>query len=71
MIGAIVAEMMAANMGLGYMVERAASQFDTAGVFASLIGIIILALILSQITNRIERALMPWKRPESNKTMSV
>lgn len=71
MIGAIVAEMMAANMGLGYMVERAASQFDTAGVFASLIGIIILALILSQITNRIERALMPWKRPEASKTMSV
>jgi NitT/TauT family transport system permease protein len=71
MIGAIVAEMMAANMGLGFMVEHAASQFDTAGVFASLIGIIFLALMLNQLTNRLERALMPWKRVETERTMAV
>jgi NitT/TauT family transport system permease protein len=71
MIGAIVAEMMAANMGLGYMVEHAASQFDTAGVFASLIGIIFLALVLGQLTDRVERAVMPWKSTEPARTMAV
>jgi NitT/TauT family transport system permease protein len=58
-------------MGLGFMVEHAASQFDTAGVFASLIGIICLALLLNQLTDRLERALMPWKRAETTRVMAV
>lgn len=71
MIGAIVAEMLAANHGLGYMLERSASQFDTAGVFATLIGIIILSLTLNLLTRKIERSLMPWKEAEETRTMSV
>src|SRR3546814_3791356 len=45
LIGAIVAEILAGNAGLGYMVEHAAAQFDVAGVFAALVGIMVLAQI--------------------------
>lgn len=71
MIGAIVAEMLAANQGLGYMLERSASQFDTAGVFASLIGIVLLSLTLNLITRAIERSLMPWREADETRTMTV
>ena len=41
MIGAIVAEMMAANRGLGYLLSHSSSMFDTAGVFAALVAVIL------------------------------
>ncbi len=50
LIGAIVGEIMAANRGLGYLLQDAAGQLDTAGVFAALIAIISLALILRRST---------------------
>ena len=71
MIGAIIAEMLAANQGLGYMLERAASQFDTAGVFAALIGVVALSLALNLLTRKIERALMPWRVADETRTMTV
>jgi len=36
LIGAVLGEMIAANRGLGYLVQFSGSQFDTAGVFAVL-----------------------------------
>jgi NitT/TauT family transport system permease protein len=34
LIGAVLGEMIAANRGLGYLVQFSGAQFDTAGVFA-------------------------------------
>jgi NitT/TauT family transport system permease protein len=64
LIGAIVAEMMASNRGLGYLVENSAAQFDTASVFAALIGVVVLALLLNLGVRLSERWLMPWNDPE-------
>jgi len=36
LIGVIIGEMIASNKGLGYLVQRAGSEFDTAGAFAGL-----------------------------------
>src|SRR5690606_8570383 len=44
LIGAVVGEIIASNRGLGYLVAHAAGQFDTAGTFAALFSIVILAL---------------------------
>jgi len=59
LIGAVLGEMIASNRGLGYLVQFSGAQFDTAGVFAVLIVIALLAIALNFVVdlgqNRMER----------------
>jgi NitT/TauT family transport system permease protein len=61
LIGAIVGELIASNRGLGFVLANASGQFDTAGVFAALIVIMMLAFILNALVRLAEIKLMPWK----------
>ncbi|HXP94971.1 MAG TPA: ABC transporter permease [Candidatus Binatia bacterium] len=61
LIGAVVGELIASNRGIGYLIESAASQFDTAGVFAALIVLTILATILNALVDAIDRYTSRWK----------
>src|SRR5699024_8501141 len=40
LVGAVTAEMLASNAGMGYLVVNASNQFNTGGVFAALIVLI-------------------------------
>ena len=71
LIGAIVGEIMASNRGLGYLLQDAAGQLDTAGVFAALVAIIALALLLQAIVRMVETRLMPWKKDLGDREASV
>ncbi len=71
LIGAIVAEILAGNAGLGYLVEHAAAQFDTAGVFAALAGVMVLALTLNYAVRLLERWVMPWREVEEQREIAV
>ena len=61
LIGAIIGELIASNRGLGYLVQRAGSEFDTAGVFAALLVIAVLAVIFNQLVEMIQARLERWK----------
>lgn len=61
LIGAIIGEMIAANRGLGYLVQRAGSEFDTAGVFAALVVISVLAVVFNEAVNMLQARLESWK----------
>lgn len=61
LIGAVVGEMVASNRGLGYLMIDSAGQFNTAGVFAALFAIMILAFILNFFVEIVERVMLPWK----------
>ncbi|HQS48209.1 MAG: ABC transporter permease [Rhizobiales bacterium 24-66-13] len=61
LIGTIIGEMIAANRGLGYLVQRAGSDFDTAGVFAALLAIAALAVIFNEIVGTVQARLDGWK----------
>jgi len=61
LIGAVVGELIASNRGIGYLISSAASQFDTAGVFAALIVLTILATILNALVNFVDRRTSVWK----------
>jgi NitT/TauT family transport system permease protein len=61
LIGAIIGELIASNRGIGYLIEQAASGYDTAGVFAVLIVLTILAMLLNAIVDEIDRRLSKWK----------
>lgn len=71
LIGAIVGEIIASNRGLGFLISDAASKFDTAGVFAALVGVVVLAMALNVAVKQAERLLMPWKTADELRETTV
>jgi len=71
LIGAVVGEIMAANRGLGFLLQDAAGQLDTGGVFAALLAIIVLALILQWAVKLAEKRLTPWKDVSAERDIAV
>lgn len=61
LIGAIIGELIASNRGIGYLISSAAGSYDTAGVFAALIVLTILAMLLNAVVDEIDRRLSKWK----------
>lgn len=62
LIGAIVGEFMSSSVGLGHAIFQAGSLYAIPKVFASLVGTIALALVLTFIVGKIEHGLTPWRR---------
>lgn len=61
LIGAVLGEMIAANRGLGYLVQFSGAQFDTAGVFASLFVIALVAALLNWTVDVSQRRVERWR----------
>lgn len=61
LIGAVIGELVASNQGLGYLVNQSAAQFNTAGVFAAVTVLAILALTLKFIVGVIFSRTDRWK----------
>jgi NitT/TauT family transport system permease protein len=61
LIGAVLGEMIAANRGLGYLVQFSGSQFDTAGVFAVLFVIALLAVALNYLVDTMQGRIERWR----------
>ncbi len=61
LIGAVIGEMIASSYGLGYLVQLSGAQFDTAGVFAVLVVIGVLAIILNQVIQVTQSRLDRWR----------
>jgi NitT/TauT family transport system permease protein len=61
LIGAVVGEMMASNKGLGYLIQAAAGQYDTNGVFAALFVLMVIATGLHAALKVSERLMLRWK----------
>lgn len=60
-IGAVIAEWLGSNTGLGYYMILAYKAFSTAKVFAAIIIVILLSLLIFGIINLLERILISWK----------
>jgi len=61
LIGAVLGEMIASNRGLGYLVQFSGSQFDSAGVFAVLIVIALLAVALNFLVEIVQHRMEQWR----------
>ncbi|MGA2997664.1 ABC transporter permease [Bradyrhizobium sp.] len=59
-IGAIVGEFAGASDGLGYTIQFASTQLDTAQVFAALLLVSILGIAFYYAAEVLERAVVPW-----------
>jgi NitT/TauT family transport system permease protein len=61
LIGAVLGEMIAANRGLGYLVQFSGAQFDSAGVFAVLFVIALLAVALNFLVEIVQHRMERWR----------
>lgn len=52
LVGAIVGEFISSSEGIGYQIQFATTQLDTAGVFAGLLILAVLSLALNAIVNK-------------------
>jgi NitT/TauT family transport system permease protein len=59
-IGAIVGEFAGANAGLGYVIQFASTQLDTALVFAALVVVSVLGLLFYYVVELFERTMVSW-----------
>jgi NitT/TauT family transport system permease protein len=60
-IGAVVGEFVGADRGLGFLINRARGQYDTALVFVALIALVLMALGLYGLVILLERRWLSWR----------
>ena len=61
LVGVVVAEMLASDEGLGYLLQRSATQFSSSGVFASIAALLVISLVISRIVSAITAGALRWK----------
>jgi sulfonate transport system permease protein len=61
LIGAVIGEFISANRGLGYLVNSAASQFNTAATLAAIVALLLIVVVLDAGVGLGERRLLRWR----------
>ena len=61
--GAVIAELISANRGLGYLIQLGAMNFDTTGVFVALTAVTLIVFICNWCVDTVERLLLRWRPP--------
>jgi NitT/TauT family transport system permease protein len=61
LVAAVTAEIIGSNTGIGYLIQRSAGTFYTAGVFAGIVILVLVATIVNALVNLLERRLLRWK----------
>lgn len=61
--GAVVGEYLGAAKGVGYVIAQAEGVFDTTGVFAGMIILMLVVLVIDVLVNRLEAHLLRWQDP--------
>ena len=64
-IGAIVGEFVGARYGIGLLISIAKGSFDSAGMFAAILIVMVVALIAEYLMTYIEGRFASWKPPVS------
>jgi ABC-type nitrate/sulfonate/bicarbonate transport system permease component len=62
-IGAVVGELVGSDKGLGFLINAARGQYDTALVFVAVFALILLALVLYGGVALMEKKLLSWQEP--------
>jgi NitT/TauT family transport system permease protein len=66
-IGAVVGEFVGSDRGLGFMINRARGQYDTALVFVCVLTLVVVAMSLYSLVVLLETRLLSWQdQPEDN-----
>ncbi len=68
--GAVVAEMISSNRGLGYFIQSGAMNFDTTQIFVAVAVVTLIVILSSSVLTRCEAFLLRW-RPPADATESL
>ncbi|MBK5960474.1 ABC transporter permease [Rhodoplanes elegans] len=66
-IGAVVAEFVAAERGLGFFILFSTSFFKIPAAFAGLVVLVAISLVLFRLVGLAQRTLVPWSLPKSER----
>ncbi len=66
-IGAVVSEFVAAQVGIGYFIQFSTSMFKLPQAWAGLVLLVALSLILFQAVSLAQRLLFPWSLPKERR----
>lgn len=66
-IGAVVAEFVAAESGLGFFIAFSTSFFKVPQAFAALALLVTLSLVLFRLVALLQRWLFPWSLPKAER----
>jgi NitT/TauT family transport system permease protein len=58
LIGSVVGELLGANRGLGWYVERSAGRIDIIGVFTGLVLLMVVGMVFNELVKLVERRLL-------------
>ena len=61
LVGVVVAEMLASDEGVGFLLAKSASQFSTYGTFAAIAALLAMALATDWILEFFTRRALRWK----------
>jgi NitT/TauT family transport system permease protein len=62
LLGVIVAELMAANAGLGYMLRDSSETWDSPKLFVTVILLAAMGLVSFNLIKKFERRMAPWRQ---------
>jgi NitT/TauT family transport system permease protein len=62
LLGVVVAELMAANAGLGYLLRDSSETWDSPKLFVTVILLAVIGLVSFNLIKRFERRLAPWRQ---------
>ena len=68
MIGAIVGEFISSNRGAGHLINRAAGWFDTPGLFAGIVALLVVVLAMNGLVNLLEGRGSRWRSGTASPT---
>jgi NitT/TauT family transport system permease protein len=51
----LLAELLAANSGIGYLIINAANQYDAAGAYAAVLVLVAVSVLLTEVLSLIEK----------------
>lgn len=63
-IGAVIAEFVGSERGLGYLILTSSAQSQTPLAFAAIILLTALSIVLYYLVELVERLVVPWSLPE-------
>ncbi|GIL27219.1 ABC transporter permease [Actinocatenispora comari] len=66
LIGAVVGEFTGADKGLGLLINNAQGTFDSAGIYAGMIVVTVLALVAEWLISTAEKRLLRWRPPAAS-----
>ncbi|MFC5833951.1 ABC transporter permease [Nonomuraea insulae] len=61
LVAAVTAEIVGANTGIGYLIQRSAGNFFTAGVFAGIAVLVVVSVVVNALVTLLEKRLLRWK----------